>query len=229
MPLRAPATALAVVVALAAACSHDAKPAVAPDEPPPLPPASGTPIGYLVDASELQLTGDQLTRLEAIDDELAARLAVLDGDLRAPRPAASGQPGRRRGGGMRGGGMRGGGMRGGAGQGGGPGGAGGGAGGPRGPGGGGPGGGAGSAAGPRPGNADAVNRVTEQRADAVRTAIAQSLGLLDPVQKIVARRVLTEHGVDVDAGRPVPATAGERDGDGDTEPEPDEPGSGSDR
>src|SRR5437868_550200 len=89
-------------------CGHDPKPAVVdPPGPAPLPPASGTPIGYLVDdATELKLTDDQLARLKAIDEELAAKLATLDAQLHSPGAAAgSGQPrGRRRGAGGFGGG-----------------------------------------------------------------------------------------------------------------------------
>ncbi|HEX8115353.1 MAG TPA: hypothetical protein VF516_46825, partial [Kofleriaceae bacterium] len=76
-------------------CSHDPKPAVVdPAGPPPLPPASGTPIGYLVDdAGELKLSDDQLAKLKVIDEELAAKLATLDAQLHGPSAAAgSGQP-----------------------------------------------------------------------------------------------------------------------------------------
>src|SRR5262249_54430625 len=116
--------AAAVVLAgfeLGLGCSHDPKPAVVePAGPPPLPPASGTPIGYLVDdAGELKLSDEQLTKLKAIDDELAAKLATLDAQLHSASAATgSGQPrGRRRGGGGGGaGGFSGGGFRGGGGR-----------------------------------------------------------------------------------------------------------------
>ena len=208
--------------ALGPGCSHDAKPAVEPDEHPPLPPASGTPIGYLVDATELKLSDDQLAKLKAIDDDLAGKLAALDGQLRGSSPSQSSNQntGRRRGGGgMRGGGMRGGGMRGGGMRGGG--------------GGSGSGSAAGSGARPRRGaaSADTVSHVTEERAADVRDAIDRAMAELDVVQRIVARRVLTEHGVDLDAGRPgtssqakpgTPAPA-----EPDAEPdEPDEPDAG---
>ena len=50
---------------------------------PPLPPSSGTPVGYLVDsASQLGLRDDQLTQLKQIDDSLAARDAEIDTQLR---------------------------------------------------------------------------------------------------------------------------------------------------
>ena len=198
---------------LGPACSHDAVPVVEPDPHPPLPPASGTPIGYLVDATELQLTDDQLTKLRAIDDDLAGKLAALDGQLRGPGPSASGQGTGRRGRGGGGGRRGGGGFRGGGGGGGG---AGGGGGGPGGGGGGGGGGGSGSgsAAGSAarrggPSSADTINRVTEERAADVRDAIQRAMALLAPGQQVIARRVLTDHGVDLDAGRSTaPATAG---------------------
>src|SRR5215470_10896825 len=163
------AASAAALSASGAGCSHDAKPAVEPDEHPPLPPASGTPIGYLVDdATELKLSDEQLGKLKAIDDDLAGKLAALDGQLRGSSPSTSSNQntGRRRGGGMRGGGMRGGGMRGGGMRGGGS--------------------GAGSGAGPRRGGAspDAVGRVTEERAADVRDAIDRAMAQLDVVQRI---------------------------------------------
>src|SRR5262245_8605026 len=72
-------------------CSHPTPrepvdPVVEPDEHPPLPPASGTPIGFLVDdAGELKLSDDQLSKLRAINDELATQLAIDEGDMK-PEP-----------------------------------------------------------------------------------------------------------------------------------------------
>jgi hypothetical protein len=68
------------VVGTGAACTHEPQTVVVhPDEPPPaLPPASGSPIGFLVDAGELKLSDDQLAKLKVIDDDLAANLAYLD-------------------------------------------------------------------------------------------------------------------------------------------------------
>jgi hypothetical protein len=55
----------------------------APDEVPPLPPASGTAVGYLVDASaDLQLRDDQLAKLKDIDASLAAENGQIDAQLR---------------------------------------------------------------------------------------------------------------------------------------------------
>ncbi len=54
-----------------------------PGDLPPLPPASGTPIGYLIDAqADLQLRDDQLKQLKDIDTSLAARDAEIDTQLR---------------------------------------------------------------------------------------------------------------------------------------------------
>jgi hypothetical protein len=46
-----------------------------------------------------------------------------------------------------------------------------------------------------------VNHVNQQRARHVRDAIRRALGLLDAGQQATARRVLTEHGVDLDTGQ----------------------------
>lgn len=67
---------------------------------PPLPPSSGTPVGYLVDsASQLGLRDDQITQLKQIDDSLAARDAEIDTQLRIiekpeedPEPARGSPP-----------------------------------------------------------------------------------------------------------------------------------------
>jgi hypothetical protein len=189
--------ALRLALAVMLGCGHDARPAAPPGEPPPLPPSSGTPIGYLVDdAPELALRDDQLAQLKAIDAELVARLDVLDTELRssAPTPAAASTPaaGRHRGG------RHGGGRRGGMG--------------------GSPAGAGSNGARPSPsghGNADAVNRATEERATDVRVALARAFALLDPAQQQIAKRVLADRGVDLDAGRS-PASPGEA---GPTEPD----------
>jgi hypothetical protein len=187
---------LGLALAVGLGCGHDAKPIVQPDDHPPLPP--GTPVGYLIDdASELQLRDDQIARLKEIDSALAGQLDVLDADHH--RPAASASAGSGAGGRHRGG-RRGGMRRGGAG------------------------GGSGSAAarpavGSAGGATAAASGKTEERADDVRAAIARAFAVLDVVQRVIARRVLSDHGVDVDAGRPEP---------GHSEGEPDEPDTGSD-
>lgn len=49
----------------------------------PLPPASGTPVGYLLDNSgQLKLTGEQIDKLKKIDASLSARNDALDTQLR---------------------------------------------------------------------------------------------------------------------------------------------------
>ena len=82
-----------------AGCHHDPKPMTPKEgELPPLPPASGTAVGYLVDnATGLKLRPDQLTKLKEIDTSLAARNDSIDTQLRAlvkpdEQPAEKGQP-----------------------------------------------------------------------------------------------------------------------------------------
>jgi hypothetical protein len=56
---------------------------IEPGGPPPLPPASGTAIGYLIDAKrDLSLRDDQLAKLKDLDDSLAAQNGSLDAQLR---------------------------------------------------------------------------------------------------------------------------------------------------
>ena len=77
----------AVILALVlTACRHDTDPPpMHPKEGelPPLPPSSGTPVGYLLDnATQLDLREDQLKQLKEIDQSLAARDAEIDTQLR---------------------------------------------------------------------------------------------------------------------------------------------------
>lgn len=73
-----------LLFALAAGCHSDPQPQhPQPGDLPPLPPASGTPVGYLIDSSsELKLRDDQLTKLKDIDTSLAAKNADIDVQLR---------------------------------------------------------------------------------------------------------------------------------------------------
>lgn len=73
-----------LLLALVAGCPHDQQPThPQPGDLPPLPPASGTPVGYLIDSSgELKLRDDQLTKLKDIDTSLAAKNADIDVQLR---------------------------------------------------------------------------------------------------------------------------------------------------
>ena len=188
--------AVVIVVALGAlagfglnlGCSHEATPPVVPvqpDEHPPLPPAAGTPIGHLVDdASELKLSDDQLDKLRAINDELAGQLAVDDSEMR-PEPVAPAPPSdKARGLGFHAGGQQPGGPPVGAGD------------FPRASGGGNSGDGTETTIIP----ASTVNHVYQQRAHHMRDAIRRALKLLDVGQQVIARRVLTDHGVDPDSG-----------------------------
>ncbi len=67
-------------------------------ELPPLPPSSGTPVGYLLDnAGQLKLRDDQVSKLKEIDTSLAARDDEIDTQLRMiekpdEEPAQKGQP-----------------------------------------------------------------------------------------------------------------------------------------
>jgi hypothetical protein len=184
--------ALAVIVAVSlvstfAGCSREAKPVAQPSEQPPLPPSAGTPIGHLVDnAAELKLSDDQLRKLRTINDDLAAQLAGDDSELHPERVATPEQEQTGRGLGFRAAGRTSEGAGGGAG------------GFPRNP----------SAGNQSDGStsreilvpASTVNYVYQQRARHVRDAIHRALGLLDPDQQAIARRLLTDHGVNLDTG-----------------------------
>lgn len=168
-------------------CSHEPKPVVAPEDHPPLPPAS--PVGYLVDDSaELKLSDDQLGKLREIDDALGAKLATYESELRNGEPVPSNSA-------------------------------------PKPPGGVNLGGGAASTNPANPGMGSAANmappvettktyvvsgetvtRIRRDRARDTREAIGRALALLDTTQQGIARRVLTEHGVNPDTGRVTEAT-----------------------
>ncbi len=189
---------------LIVACSHrDTGPAAPIDPPatPPLPPASGTPIGFLIDdAGDMHLSDDQVVKLRDIDTSLAAELEVIDSQVRSatrpPDPDPSQQQPRR--GGRHGGmGMGGGGMGGGGGGGGG--------------GGRHRGSGAGAGSGARAANAANVDKLTEQRTADVRDALHRAFDLLDPHQQETAKKVLAAHDVDLDTGA-TPPTPGASDG-----------------
>jgi len=54
-----------------------------PGDLPPLPPASGTSVGYLIDAaSTIEMRPEQLDRMKQIDQSLAAQNDVLDTQIR---------------------------------------------------------------------------------------------------------------------------------------------------
>ena len=65
------------------ACHHEAPIQAPKGDQAPLPPASGTPLGYLLDnQGDLKLREDQLKKLQDIDASLAARDAEIDTQLR---------------------------------------------------------------------------------------------------------------------------------------------------
>ena len=173
-------------IALACACHHDAPgPKLEPGETQPLPPSSGTPIGYIVDAAgDLKLSDDQVGKLKELDDALAARLESIDSQLRgndkpvggdAPPPQQSRRGGRHGGGmNMGGGGSRPHRNRGGQGS------------------------GSGSG-GPSP-HAGDVARLTNERASEVKDALARAFAILDPTQQTAAKKLLADHDVDVETG-----------------------------
>ncbi|HEY0992467.1 MAG TPA: hypothetical protein VGD80_35685 [Kofleriaceae bacterium] len=177
----------ALAVSASAGCSREARPAAQPGEQAPLPPSAGTPIGHLVDnAAELTLSDDQLRKLRTINDDLAAQLAGDDSELHPVRVAPPEQEKTGRGLGFRATGRTSEGAGGGVG------------GFPN-----------NSSAGNQPDGstsreilvpASTVNYVYQQRARHVRDAIHRALDLLDAEQQTIARRLLTDHGVNLDTG-----------------------------
>jgi hypothetical protein len=74
-----------LVFLLAVAACHSEPRAVHPEpgETPPLPPSSGTPVGYLLDAqSDLKLRDEQIQKLQQIDTSLSAQNADIDVQIR---------------------------------------------------------------------------------------------------------------------------------------------------
>src|SRR5262245_46994227 len=86
--------ALCTLLALTA-CHRDDPTTLHPKEGelPPLPPASGTPVGYLVDnASQLNLHDDQIAKLKEIDQSLAAKNDEIETQLRIIEKPADDPP-----------------------------------------------------------------------------------------------------------------------------------------
>jgi hypothetical protein len=90
---------LFVIALVLAGCHREPQPMHPKEgELPPLPPASGTAVGYLVDnASQLKLREEQLSKLKEIDASLSARNDQLDTQLRIiekpdEQPAEKGKP-----------------------------------------------------------------------------------------------------------------------------------------
>jgi hypothetical protein len=183
---------LGLAVGAVEACSHDSPPpVVSPDEHPPLP--SATPIGYLIDdSSELKLRDDQLDKLRTLDTNLAAELDVLDATPHAAGAGSAARPqGGRRGGG--GGGFGGGGRRGGGG------------GGRRGGAGQGNGSGSATAVAANPPSAADAGQKADQRSRDVHDALIRAMDVLDADQQVIAKRVLSAKGVDLDPNAPAEA------------------------
>ena len=65
-----------------------------------------------------------------------------------------------------------------------------------------------------------MNRLTEQRRADVRDALQRAFALFNPAQQQIARRILDDHGVDLDTGQSEAAPA--------EGTEPDDPDTGSD-
>jgi hypothetical protein len=74
---------LAIALSLVG-CHHDPQPMTPKEgELPPLPPASGTPVGYLIDnSSQLKLRDDQIEQLKKLDNSLSARNEAIETQLR---------------------------------------------------------------------------------------------------------------------------------------------------
>ncbi|TMQ03696.1 MAG: hypothetical protein E6J90_15530 [Deltaproteobacteria bacterium] len=185
------ASALVVFSGLGAGCSREARPpaepAAADEPPPPLPSASGSPIGFLLDDTRLTLRDEQRGKLRDIDTELAARLAYLDTIVRNAGTSAGPAKEDKRGGvGFSAGGGRGSDDAGkitvpdatGTG-----------------------GGGGGLTPAQAAENAATARRVPQARAHDVKAAITKAMAVLDRDQQKIARQVLIDRGVDPDTGQ----------------------------
>lgn len=192
-----------LVLLLIGACHHDPAPAE-PSDKPPLPPASGTPIGFLIDdAGELKLSDTQVAKLRDLDTSLAADLESIDAQTRqASKPAEESSAAPPSGGGGRhhrggGGGMGGGG--------------------------GGRhhrnGGGSGSGA-PSPSGAAIANKLSDRRSADVKDALERAFAVLDPGQQAAAKKVLADHDVDVDVNAAPPQLPAPANDEADPPPEP---------
>jgi hypothetical protein len=84
---------LLISVLVLAGCHNEPQSAhPKPGDMPPLPPASGTPIGYLLDSrGDLKLRDEQFAQLKDIDASLAARDFEIDTELRQIEARAQAQ------------------------------------------------------------------------------------------------------------------------------------------
>ena len=167
-----------VLVALALiACHNDS---ISHPDIPPLPPASGTPVGYLVDsAADLKLTDQQVASLKDIDTNLAGQLDILDMRLKAagkPATAAgsgSASPRQQPGGFQMSGGRRAGRRRSQQAA------------------------GSGAGSGSRVPRSAAVVKLETERENDVRAAISRALDLLDATQRKAAVAIFNDRGLDL--------------------------------
>jgi hypothetical protein len=155
-----------------AACSHDAPPAQAPADKPVVqqPSPTGTPIAFLIDgAGELHLRDEQVFKLRDIDQSLAGELQALDAKERvANKKRDQGSDAQPTGFAMRGGMGRRGSRQ------------------PM------PGQGSASHAGA------AATTIADQREEKVADALHRALELLDPDQREPAKKILSDHEIDLD-------------------------------
>jgi hypothetical protein len=154
-----------VVALFAIACHHDPP----PEEPLPVS-STGTPIGFLIDDTQLHLSTDQLGTLRGIDDNLRRQLEDLDkttkkqvgsggGGVQQQQPPM--QPmgrGRRRMGGMNNG----------------------------------------SAQRAPRNNEAAADKLADERNEDVKAALQRAFAVLEPAQRDRAKQVLSDHDVDID-------------------------------
>ncbi len=155
-----------LVALLAFACHHDPP----PEEPLPVS-STGTPIGFLIDDTQLHLSTDQLGTLRGIDDNLRRQLEDLDKSAKKQLGSASGgvqqqqappvQPMGRRG--RRGGGM-----------------------------------GNGSAQRAPRNNEAAADKLADERNEELKAALERVFAALEPAQRDRAKQVLSDHDIDID-------------------------------
>jgi hypothetical protein len=156
-----------VVALLALACHHDPP----PEEPLPVS-STGTPIGFLIDDTQMHLSTDQLGSLRGIDDNLRRQLDDLDKaskkqvgsgagvqqQQQPPMQPMGGRGGRRRGGGMANGSAH---------------------------------------TAPRA-NEAAADKLADERNDDVKAALERVFAVLEPTQRDRAKQVLSDHDIDID-------------------------------
>jgi hypothetical protein len=158
------------VMLLAFACHHDPP----PEEPLPVS-STGTPIGFLIDDTKMNLSTDQLGTLRGIDDNLRRQLEDLD--KTSKKQLGSGSAGgvqQQQQAPVQPIGMRGGGRRRGM-------------------------GGMGGSAQRTPRNNEAAaDKLADERNEDVKVALARVFVVLEPAQRERAKQVLSDHDIDID-------------------------------